>query len=217
MGKSSPKRRNFGLSGRARRLWARLAVHRAPNLIRKTISDRSFVLRTIIRCSFVCVAVAVTLIGLTVWTLRSDAIRDESSDVGNIATVLAEQTSHSLLAVDLVLTEIQDHLRLIGIASPDDFRAGLKNRETFGFLRDRLSRLQADVVTLADDHGDVVNLSREWPTPKVNISDREYFRYFAKTSDDKMYIAAPVSSRVSLHPVIFFSKPSTKIPITPTC
>src|ERR1700733_2687686 len=167
MGKSSPKRRNLGLSGRARRLWARLAVHRTPNLIRKTISDRSFVLRTIIRCSFVCVAVAVTLIGLTVWTLRSDAIRDESSDVGNIATVLAEQTSHSLLAVDLVLTEIQDHLRLIGIASPDDFRAGLKGRETFGFLRDRLSRLQADVVTLADDHGDVVNLSREWPTPKV--------------------------------------------------
>jgi hypothetical protein len=51
--------------------------------------------------------VAVTLIGFTVWTLRSDAIRDESSDIGNIATVLAEQTSRSLLAVDLVLTEIQ--------------------------------------------------------------------------------------------------------------
>jgi diguanylate cyclase (GGDEF)-like protein len=207
MGMLSPKQWNSGPPGGVRRLWTRLAaVHRTPNLIRKTISNRSFVLRTIIRCSFVCVAVAVTLIGLTVWTLRSDAIRDESNDVGNIATVLAEQTSHSLLAVDLVLTEIQDHLRLIGIASSDDFRAGLKNRETFGFLRDRLSRLQVDVITLADDRGDVVNLSREWPTPKVNISDREYFRYFAKTPDDKMYIAAPVSSRVSLHPVIFFSK-----------
>jgi diguanylate cyclase (GGDEF)-like protein len=207
MGMSSPKKSNSGPSGRARRLWTKLAVLGTRNLIRKTILNRSFALRTIIRCSFICVAVAVTLIGLTIWTLRSDAIRDESSDVGNIATVLAEQTSRSLLAVDLVLTEIQDHVRRTGIASPDDFRAGLKDRETFGFLRDRLSRLlQADVVTLADDQGYVVNLSREWPAPKVNISDREYFRHFAKTPDDKMYIAAPVSSRVSGNPVIFFSK-----------
>src|ERR1700732_4933732 len=122
MGILSRKKWNPRLSGRARRVWTQLAIHRAPNLIRKTLSNRSFVLRTIIRCSFICVAVAVTLIGFTVWTLRSDAIRDESSDVGNIATVLAEQTSHSLLAVDLVLTEIKDHLRLIGIASSDDFR-----------------------------------------------------------------------------------------------
>ena len=207
MGMSSPKKSKSGPSGRARRLWTKLAVLGTQNLIRKTISNRSFALRTIIRCSFICVAVAVTLIGLTIWTLRSDAIRDESNDVGNIATVLAEQTSRSLLAVDLVLTEIQDHVRRTGIASPDDFRAGLKDRETFGFLRDRLSRLlQADVVTLADDQGYVVNLSREWPAPKVNISDREYFRHFAKTPDDKMYIAAPVSSRVSGNPVIFFSK-----------
>ena len=113
-----------------------------------------------------------TLIGFTVWTLRSDAIRDESNDVGNIATVLAEQTSRSLLAVDLVLTEIQDHLSHAGIASADDFRAGLKDKETFGFLRERLSRLiQADVVTLADNQGDVVNLSRKWPAPKG-----QYFR-----------------------------------------
>ena len=90
-----------------------------------------------------------TLIGFTVWTLRSDAIRDESGDAGNIATVLAEQTSRSLLTIDLVLTEIQDHLAYAGIASPDDFRAGLKDKETFEFLKERLSRLlQADVITL---------------------------------------------------------------------
>src|SRR3981081_1191933 len=152
MGISSLRKLYSGLAGRVRRVWARLDLSGTESPHRKTASNRSFVLRTIIRCSFVCVAVAVTLIGFTVWTLRSDAIRDESNDVGNIATVLAEQTSRSLLAVDLVLTEIQDRLRLTGIASSDDFRAGLKDRETFGFLRDRLSRLlEADVVTLADD------------------------------------------------------------------
>jgi diguanylate cyclase (GGDEF)-like protein len=196
-----------GPSAWIRRFWAKLDFLVTERLFGKAASNRTFVVRTIIRCSFACMAAAVTVIGFTVWTLRSDAIRDESKDVGNIATVLAEQTSRSLLAVDLVLTEIQDHLRTIGIVSTDDFKAGLKNKETFSFLRDRLSRLvQADVITLADNQGDVVNVSREWPTPKVNISDREYFRYFAKTPDSKMFVAAPVSSRASGQTVIFFSK-----------
>jgi diguanylate cyclase (GGDEF)-like protein len=207
MGISSLGKPHSGLAGRLRRLRARLDLSGTENPHRKAASNRTFVLRTIIRCSFVCVAVAVTLIGFTVWTLRSDAIRDESNDVGNIATVLAEQTSRSLFAVDLVLSEMRDRIRVFGITSADDFRAGLKDKATFGFLRDRLSRLpEADVVTFADDHGEVVNLSREWPAPKVDISDREYFRHFSKIPDDKMYIAAPVLSRVSGHQVIFFSK-----------
>src|SRR5450432_690941 len=177
MGISSVKKPS-AVSGPVRRFWTKLGCPGAENLRRETTSNRSFVLRAIIRCSFICVAVAVTLIAFTVWTLRSDAIRDESNDVGNIATVLAEQTSRSLQAVDIVLSEIQDHLRLVGIASADDFRVGLKDKDTFGFLKDRLSRLpQADVITLADDQGNVVNASREWPASKVNISDREYFRY----------------------------------------
>jgi diguanylate cyclase (GGDEF)-like protein len=207
MGISSLRKPYSGFAGRVRRLCARLDLSGTDNPHRKTVSNRAFVLRTIIRCSFVCVAVAVTLIGFTVWTLRSDAIRDESNDVGNIATVLAEQTSRSLFAVDLVLSEMRDRIRVLGIASADDFRAGVKDKETFGFLKDKLSRLpEADVVTFADDHGVVVNFSREWPAPKVDISDREYFRHFAKIPDDKMYIAAPVMSRVSGRQVIFFSK-----------
>lgn len=207
MGILTPKQLGFCTSGRLRRFWAKLDFGVAERLDPQAVPDRYSILRKIIWCSFTCVALAASLIGLTVWTLRSDAIRDASNNAGNIATVLAEQTSRSLQAVDLVLTELQDHLRLVGIASADDFRERLKDKDTFGFLRDRLSRLpQADVITLADDHGQVVNLSREWPAPKVDISDREYFRYFRQTNDKKTYIAAPVSSRVSGRSVIFFSK-----------
>jgi diguanylate cyclase (GGDEF)-like protein len=206
MGISSHNRLELGLPGPIRRFWAHLKFDRTEDLSLKGVPNRFPILKTIIWCSFLCVVVAVTLIGLTVWTLRSDAIRDASRDAGNIATVLAEQTSRSVQAVDLVLTEVEEHLRRVGIASADDFRVRLKDQDTFKFLRDRLSRLQADVVTLADDQGQVVNLSREWPAPKVNISDREYFRYFRQTQDDRMFIAAPVFSRVSGGAVIFFSK-----------
>jgi hypothetical protein len=147
MGIPFRNRLEFGLPGRFRRFWAHLTFDRTDELSPVGVPNRLPILRTIIWCSFICVAAAVTLIGLTVWTLRSDAISDASTDTGNIATVLAEQTSRSVQAVDLVLTEIDDHLRRAGIVSADDFRTGLNDKETFQFLRDRLSRLQADVVT----------------------------------------------------------------------
>jgi diguanylate cyclase (GGDEF)-like protein len=164
-------------------------------------------LYNIIRCAFVCVVLAVVLIGITVWTLRSDALHDASNDAANIATVLAEQTSRSLWDVDQVLSEIQDHVKTINVSSNDQFRKELKSAATFRYLRDQLARLpHAEVVSLADDRGDVINFSREWPAPKLSISEREYFRHFAKLYDTKTYIARPLVSQISGRPTIFFSR-----------
>ncbi len=191
----------------AARLRSPAARSGGPNRTDRPVSSRSRLLKVIVAGSLICVAIAVTLIGLTVWTLRSDAISDASDDAGNIATVLAEQTSRSLQSVDLVLSEIQDDVRQRGIATPDQFRSDLKGRATFDLLRERLARLpEAEVITLADDRGFVLNLTREWPAPKVDISGREYYRYFKDIYDNKMYVAAPVVSKVSDRPVLFFSK-----------
>jgi diguanylate cyclase (GGDEF)-like protein len=206
MAVSSPDRLRSGIRW-LRGCWPSLAFDRTDDPSAPWVANRFSILRTVIRCSFICVGISVVLIGVTVWTLRSDAIRDASIDAGNIATVLAEQTSRSLQAVDIVLAEVQDRLRLTGITAADDLRVALKGRDTFEFLRDRLSGLpQADVIALADDHGEIVNLSREWPAPRVNISDREYFRYFAEMYDTKTYIARPVLTRVSGRAVIFLSR-----------
>ena len=57
---------------------------------------------------------AVLAIGLTVWWLRADAISDATSDTGNPATVLAEQTNLAVQSIDLVLNEVQERLENLG-------------------------------------------------------------------------------------------------------
>ena len=57
---------------------------------------------------------AVLAIGLTVWWLRADAISDATSDTGNLATVLAEQTNLAVQSIDLVLNEVQERLENLG-------------------------------------------------------------------------------------------------------
>jgi diguanylate cyclase (GGDEF)-like protein len=170
-------------------------------------SARSLLLKIIIAGTLACVAIAVTLIGLTAWTLRSDAIDDASIDAGNIATVLAEQTARSVQSIDLVLTELQDHVRQRGITTPDAFRSELSDKATFDVLKERLSRFpEADVITLVDDKGMILNLTRQFPAPKINISDRSYFQYFREFYDNKMFIAAPLISHVNDDTLIFFTK-----------
>ena len=63
--------------------------------------------------SLICIAVgliglAVIAIGATISSLRQDAIADAFTETGNIATVLAEQTSRSVQAIDLVLVELKE-------------------------------------------------------------------------------------------------------------
>ena len=41
---------------------------------------------------------AAIALGLTIWSLRVDAITDASKDTSNLATVLAEQTNRSVQA-----------------------------------------------------------------------------------------------------------------------
>ncbi len=58
--------------------------------------------------AFVLIALFVSAITLTIWALRSDAIRDADTDTGNIATVSSGQIARSIQSVDLILSDVRD-------------------------------------------------------------------------------------------------------------
>ena len=59
---------------------------------------------------------------LTIVGLHGDAVHDAERDAGNIATVLAEQTAHSVQAIDFALTDLQGRIATSGVATPAAFR-----------------------------------------------------------------------------------------------
>src|SRR5674476_1551256 len=132
---------------------------------------------------------AVLAIGLTVWWLRSDAIRDAFTDAGNLAVVLAEQTENSIQSIDLVLTEIQGQAEIRGARASNDFDHVLRGEDTYQFLTERLSRLQqADFIGLLDKNGRIINTTKQSPSPGNDVSYRDYFQHFKNNNDKGMYI-----------------------------
>jgi hypothetical protein len=75
---------------------------------RKIYRDDYRVLRSV---AFGLIALFVLAIGLTIWALRSDAIRDAENDTGNIAVVLSGQIARSIQSVDIILSDVRDQTK----------------------------------------------------------------------------------------------------------
>jgi len=162
--------------------------------------------------SLICIAVgliglAVIAIGVVINSLRQDAISDAKTEIGNIAAVLAEQTSRSVQAIDLVMIELQERLDSLGLRSVDEFRTRADGADTHYLLRERLARLpQADVVALLDANGDTINSSRSWPPRPFNASERDYYRYFKSGERYGIYISELLLNGITRHKTVFFSR-----------
>ena len=147
---------------------------------------------------------AALAIGLTILWLRSDAVANASRNTGNVATVVAHQFETSIQSIDLVLAEIEHETS--AAQAPNSVHA-LRDEDMYQFLVKRLSRLQqAEFVALVDKNGNLVSTTRQWPTPKINVSDRPYFQYLKNNDEKGVYISNSLLDRVRGLPVIIFSR-----------
>ena len=150
---------------------------------------------------------AALAIGLTILWLRSNAIADASRDTGNLATVLAHQFENSVQSIDLILNEIRDKEEPRALQEPAGFGKLFGGEDTYRFLLDRQSRLQqAEFTALVDSNGKLVNTTRQWPTPNVNVADRSYFQHLKANDEKGVYISNSLFDRIKGIQVIIFSR-----------
>jgi diguanylate cyclase (GGDEF)-like protein len=150
---------------------------------------------------------AVLAIGLTVWWLRSDAIDDATKDSDHLAIVLAEQTNRAVQSIDLVMDEIQKRLENLGARTQDNFGHLQQDITTYNSLTDSLSHLsQAALIALIDKNGMVVVTTQKWPTPSIDLTNRDYFQFFKNNDDRGVYVGKPVADHTTGLETIFFGK-----------
>jgi diguanylate cyclase (GGDEF)-like protein len=149
-------------------------------------------------------AVCAALLTATLAKLYADAIDRSKRESAEFSAVLAGQTSRSVEAINLMLGELAHHV--VERASeqgdaPDQFG----DEETHLYLKQRLSRLPfADVITIVDTNGRVVSSSRAWPTPAIDISDRDHFKA-VEAGAKALVISSPVPNRTAGDVLVFFA------------
>jgi diguanylate cyclase (GGDEF)-like protein/PAS domain S-box-containing protein len=129
--------------------------------------------------------------------LRTNELTEARRNLDQLSTALAEQTTRSLQAVDVVLQDTAHRVQTASAqpgANPEDV---LASPEVNQLLRERLRSVgQLEAISLVDARGQIVNFTRTFPAPPINVADRDYFTALRSGSLPEPYVSAPVRSRV---------------------
>jgi diguanylate cyclase (GGDEF)-like protein len=168
---------------------------------------RQLAFRGLIFTAAALIALAVLATVLTIIGLHEDAVQDAERDAGNLATVLTEQAAHSVQGIDVALIELQGKVAASGIATPEEFRTVFGTQSIHHLLKEFHIRLaEADVITLIDAEGHVVNNSRTFPSRPLDLSDRDYFEHARRVFSTSLFVSQPLINRATGSRAIAFSR-----------
>jgi len=133
---------------------------------------------------------------LLIGHLRERAIHETGQELKTLALVLSDQADRAFEAVTLLQTGLLDRLRQSGLDTAEDFRTLMSGRPVHEDLRSRVQNLpQLDAVTAIASDGRLINFSRYWPIPPVNVSDRDYYQALRDDPARDSFISRPVPNR----------------------
>jgi diguanylate cyclase (GGDEF)-like protein len=156
------------------------------------------------------VILVAAIAGSAAWLMsvqRTSDLAENRRANANLAQVLAEQTSRSMSPVDLTLRQIQGWLKTAGPQTPDAFNQYPGSRAMFDMLSGQMKGLpQVDALVVIGSDGRLVNTSRIFPAPPLNLSDREMYQYFSAHDDQGVFVTAPVKTLIQRIWTVYLSR-----------
>ena len=115
---------------------------------------------------------------------HSAELVDAARELRSIDLLLAEEAGRSLQGISLVLDNVAAQIQADQVRSPDAFVQQESTKAVHDALRARVAGLpQLDAVTVISATGKLINFSRYWPIPDVDLSDRDYFKALRDSTD----------------------------------
>ena len=156
----------------------------------------------------VLVAVAILLSAfIAIVTLRSHELDVWQKQLSNNSLLLSEHANQAMSSAYQVLDSIVDQVLEEKADSPQSFRKKLGTPNIFKMLKDKTESVShVDVATVVASNGDVLNFTRSYPPPPINLADRDYFKEQTKSQDAKEFISTSVHNKGNGKWVFYISR-----------
>ena len=113
-----------------------------------------------------------------------------------MSLVLAEQTNQTVAASKLALDSLAERIDNLKIGNGAELGVRTATQTMHQILKDKISGLpQIDVATIVAANGDVINFTRSFPAPPINLSDRDYFQAHRDNPNLAFFISTPVKNK----------------------
>jgi signal transduction histidine kinase len=152
-------------------------------------------------------AVVMCAVAVVLSNLRLHEIEEAKRELSTLDLLLVEETERAMRSIDLILKNVREQIAATGVATADALAADLGNSDTHKLLVSKIAGVpQIDALAIAAADGRVVSLSRAYPFPSVDISDRDYFIALRDSSADVAVLTRPVRSRVTGKEAMFLGR-----------
>ena len=152
--------------------------------------------RLILGASIVLAVIFVINAVISGYLLRRNTIEDRADQLATLTLILAEHTSQIIFSANTVLNSIDDVIHVAKIDNENSYRAFASNKKQFDLLEEKTkSNSILDVTTFVGNDGKVLNFSRSYPAPDINLADRDYFKYLQANDDSTTFYSAPVQNK----------------------
>lgn len=144
------------------------------------------------------IIIAIVLIAALwlIMNLQHRVLASKSQEITNLALVLSQETERAFQAIETVQTGIIERMQSDGMDSPQAFRARAKARDMHFMLREKAVDLPyVEALTVVSAEGELYNFSRYLPIPKVNVSDRDYYKALVANPGLDSFLSEPVQNR----------------------
>jgi PAS domain S-box-containing protein len=159
---------------------------------------RSRPIRYLFACGFLVAITIAVATALTVNNFRERALADTERELKNTALSLADQIERKFEAINLVQASIVEPLRSLGVSTPEDFDRLMSGEDVHHALKHKISGLPyIDAVAVINASGQLINFSRSWPIPSINISDRDRYIQLKSGPQSATLIGEPVLNRAT--------------------
>ena len=153
-------------------------------------------IRSLLLCAGLLIGAIAIGSACLVLDFRDRELRNTERELKNTALIVAEQLDRSFQAVDLVQRSVLDAVDVAQIETSEQLTRVLGARDVHRMLADKISGLaHVNAVTVINAHGELINFSRYWPIPSVNVADRDYFSALQTDPSLRSFVSKPVRNR----------------------
>ncbi len=155
-------------------------------------------IRLIIVSGIILIAIVIAATASLLANLRGHALAEKERALESLALVLAEQIDRSFQSIELIQTVVIERMQSLGIASAEDFERQMSGYDTHQRLGDLIGALpHIDAMVLTNADGRLINFSRTWPIPSVEIPEHDPAEAFRSDPHLTSFVGNPLRSPVT--------------------
>ena len=153
---------------------------------------------SLILCGGLLVAAIIVGTVMMVGEFRERAIGNTERELENTVLLLTRHFDQQFEDTEVIANDVISRMQFSEIDSPETFRIWMSSHDAHLILKSKVSLLPyIGDVGIFDADGKLINSSRTWPLPAVNIADRAYFRNFKSDPELKTAIVEPARNHMT--------------------